>query len=323
VTATQHGNPRIVDVVLSAVEVSKCRKSHNLFSWIVAIGFHAIVLLLAVQTRTSLETWSARMAALIHRDLSSEIPVEIDIPTSVLPHHNTDSPIQTAPSADQADIAQQSVPPPPTSKTVSSNLQTKPSHSEKEILSKSRIAGTTTHRRKPAPQPHQSVDHSSNKQSDDIADFTNQKIIPDTLTNKIPSLGNIAVDSNAIATESNTGTLGIGKPKPDNHQSTGKGRGGLSRGNLSQSVRLSQSAWKCAWPQAALSQDIYQQSVTIRVHVDHHGKVLRATTLSDPGFGFAPAAIRCAKRTRFIPARDTNGNRVPALSPPIRVRFVR
>ena len=93
--------------------------------------------------------------------------------------------------------------------------------------------------------------------------------------------------------------------------------------DLSQPVSLDEQQWQCAWPPEADSAEIDRYAVVIRVTVKPDGSVSRVDTLSDPGFGFAAAARACALRTRFQPARDKNGERVAAVSPPIRVRFTR
>jgi protein TonB len=61
----------------------------------------------------------------------------------------------------------------------------------------------------------------------------------------------------------------------------------------------------------------------IRVVVDANGKVESAEIVSDAGHGFGAAAIACALRTHFTPARAADGNPIRAQSPPIRVRFTR
>ena len=61
----------------------------------------------------------------------------------------------------------------------------------------------------------------------------------------------------------------------------------------------------------------------VQVTVQLDGRVRAATLLNDPGHGFGPAAIACALRTRFEPARDREGKPIAALSPPVRVRFTR
>jgi protein TonB len=91
----------------------------------------------------------------------------------------------------------------------------------------------------------------------------------------------------------------------------------------SSSVALEHANWSCPWPAAADAEQINEQTVVIRVVVSATGKVESAELVSDSGHGFGPAAIACALRTRFTPARDFEGNAVRAQSPPIRVRFTR
>jgi protein TonB len=50
-------------------------------AWLLALGVHLVLWYAASQTEPSLEIWSARMAALIHEDLSEQAPVEIETPS--------------------------------------------------------------------------------------------------------------------------------------------------------------------------------------------------------------------------------------------------
>lgn len=100
----------------------------------------------------------------------------------------------------------------------------------------------------------------------------------------------------------------------------GGGRGEPSR---ARSVRLGGNEWQCDWPAAAVAEDIYEQFVVLRVVARADGNVERVTIVEDPGHGFGAAAMGCARRTRFTPARDALGAPVRATSPPIRVRFTR
>lgn len=93
--------------------------------------------------------------------------------------------------------------------------------------------------------------------------------------------------------------------------------------DASRPVALDDQQWQCPWPQQADSADINQQTVVIRVVVKPNGFAERVDVVSDPGFGFGAAARACALHTRFEPARDRQGNRIAATSPPIRVRFTR
>ena len=53
------------------------------------------------------------------------------------------------------------------------------------------------------------------------------------------------------------------------------------------------------------------------------GSVEASEVVQDPGSGFAAAALRCARATRFTPATDADGRPIRAVSPPIRVHFYR
>jgi protein TonB len=91
----------------------------------------------------------------------------------------------------------------------------------------------------------------------------------------------------------------------------------------SRPVQLDEDNWGCAWPREADAEQIDEQSVVLRVRVNPRGLVESVTLESDPGHGFGAAAVACAKKTRFSPALDPEGQAIAALSPPIRVRFTR
>jgi periplasmic protein TonB len=95
---------------------------------------------------------------------------------------------------------------------------------------------------------------------------------------------------------------------------------GLDR---SRPVALNEDSWACAWPREADSEQIDEQSVTLKVSVDAKGKVTAANLISDPGHGFGAAALACALKTRFTPALDASGKAILSISPSIRVRFMR
>lgn len=61
----------------------------------------------------------------------------------------------------------------------------------------------------------------------------------------------------------------------------------------------------------------------LRVAVDRRGRAARGEIVADPGDHFGEAALACALKTQFTPARDRNGAAIEAWSPPIRVRFYR
>jgi periplasmic protein TonB len=101
------------------------------------------------------------------------------------------------------------------------------------------------------------------------------------------------------------------------------GGGGAAVASRARAVSLDQDAWNCPWPAEADARQVDQQTVILRVAVRPDGRAERVELLSDPGFGFGPAARLCALATRFEAARDAAGQAMAALSPPIRVHFFR
>jgi len=96
-----------------------------------------------------------------------------------------------------------------------------------------------------------------------------------------------------------------------------------SEPDRSSPVTLEGDEWQCAWPREAEAEQIDEQAVVLRVVVRADGRAESASLVSDPGHGFGQAAVACARRTRFTPARDVRGQPVKAQSRPIRVRFTR
>jgi protein TonB len=88
-------------------------------------------------------------------------------------------------------------------------------------------------------------------------------------------------------------------------------------------VSLASQNWSCPWPREADAEQIDEVTVTIRVVVSADGAAESVTVLSDPGHGFGAAALACALRTHFTPARNHIGRPVRATSPPILVKFTR
>jgi protein TonB len=98
---------------------------------------------------------------------------------------------------------------------------------------------------------------------------------------------------------------------------------GSGSGDRSGGVSLDDRSWACPWPREADALQIDEQTVIIEVVVDPDGTVTSAIVVSDPGHGFGPAAIACALRTRFTPARDRAGRPIRAQAPSVVVRFTR
>ncbi|MEY2937394.1 MAG: hypothetical protein RL033_8143 [Pseudomonadota bacterium] len=93
--------------------------------------------------------------------------------------------------------------------------------------------------------------------------------------------------------------------------------------SLAQPVRLEVRDWTCPWPEQADLLAVDEERVVLKVDVDVDGRVSAASVLTDPGYGFGAAALRCARQHRFLPATDIAGRPIAASSPPIRVRFSR
>jgi len=134
-------------------------------------------------------------------------------------------------------------------------------------------------------------------------------------------------DTLVVASTGNPGTASADGPGAG----TGPGRGPAAdrespspgAGDRSGGVSLAHHDWACPWPHEADNQQIDEQTVVIQVVVGPDGSVESATLLSDPGHGFGQAAIACALRTRFTPARDREGRPTRATSPAVLVRFTR
>ncbi|WP_342374000.1 TonB family protein [Myxococcus stipitatus] len=94
-------------------------------------------------------------------------------------------------------------------------------------------------------------------------------------------------------------------------------------GSQARAIQLSARNWSCPWPKEADALRIDNQTVVLRVAVDAEGEVTSTDLVSDPGHGFGQAALACARKARFDTALDREGRPIAAVSPPIRVRFVR
>jgi len=90
----------------------------------------------------------------------------------------------------------------------------------------------------------------------------------------------------------------------------------------SRRLALADRDWSCPWPAAADDAKIDRQSVVLQVVVDARGKALTARATKDPGFGFGAAAVACALRARYAPARDREGVSIRAESP-LQLEFFR
>lgn len=80
--------------------------------------------------------------------------------------------------------------------------------------------------------------------------------------------------------------------------------------------------WDCPFPPEADLEGIDRAVVSLRVDLTATGEVLAARATTDPGFGFARVATRCALSKRWAAALDRRGNPVAATTV-VTVRFDR
>ncbi|MFW6067054.1 MAG: TonB family protein [Myxococcota bacterium] len=258
--------------------------------WLVALSLHAVVIALSLRVEPSLETWSARMAAAVHQELADSAPVTIEEPP---PAPAVEEPEEADPAAEEAPAE-----PPPEKGRPAPSPPAKaaaPREAEDEPEMAPSAAGEVI---------------AAEADPDAPVDMTEHTIV--TGSARAYAGGATAAD----------GRSNVAVP-PSAAGGDGESTGAARAGSAAHPVRLDPANWECAWPEDAVAMDIYEQTVVLRVVVRADGRAESVRVLDDPGHGFAEAAARCAKRTRFTPARDAGGRPVRATSPPIRVRFER
>lgn len=76
---------------------------------------------------------------------------------------------------------------------------------------------------------------------------------------------------------------------------------------MSRRVRPLKRQWSCPFPAEADLEQINYQQVPVRVVVTSSGRARSTKATKDPGYGFARAAQRCAKRHRYAPELNRLG----------------
>jgi len=228
------------------------------------------------------------MAALIRKDLVARAPVAIEEPPPPAPE----------PQPEPEPVAAREPPP----------------HSERELRASSRPETPPTPRATPPRQAAPPAE--SGRIIAEEAETTG----PVDLTDKTFVTGTASAYVGGASAHAGTNRDAVPGGLVDQGAAPTATPGRPSR---ARTVQLDESEWRCDWPASAVAEDIYEQFVVLRVVVRVDGTVEQATLLSDPGHGFGGAAVECARRTRFSPARDAGGEVIRATSPPIRVRFTR
>ena len=252
-------------------------------AWMIGLASHVVLLGLALQSEPSLENWAARMAALIHEDLASHAPVLID-PTPEPEEVPEPEPVPAAPDP----VPAPEPVPPPAPEPVP-------------------LPEPSTELAPPEPAASGAILAASPPESAPL-DFTDDTFVTGTATSYAGGVSAASGTSTSAVRDTNARPNGL-------RRSRNRSR--------ARPVQLAGDEWDCAWPQEAVSEDIFEQHVTLKVQVSAAGTVSRVTLLSDPGLGFGPAAELCASEMRFSAARNEEGQPIDAQSPPIRVRFTR
>lgn len=261
----------------------RARWREHAVAWLFALGVHLVLLVAANHAEPVLETWSVQMAGLIHEDLAAQSQVTIELPPE--PDPVAPPVAEPAGSAPRPAIRRE-----PRAEAV---------HSP-----------TPPPDRQPAPPAEAGRIVASETEDLGLVDFTDRTFVAGTAS--------VYVGGASARNGTNQTPVPEGAVARNASPSANPGRFSLAR-----PVQLSGNEWRCDWPEAAVARDIYEQFVVLRVVVRAEGTVERVSVVDDPGYGFGAAATVCARRTRFTPARDGNGQSVRATSPPIRVRFTR
>ncbi len=248
-----------------------------------AIGLHTVLGALALGVEPSLESWSSALALRVHTELSREGIIELPEP----PRPAAEKPPQEPPE------------PPP-----------------------ERVPGPNPPARSAAPARPARAEPPPPARAGRILAHEPDPLAPVDMTASTFVVGEAAAYAGGVTTARGTNETAVrshdvapppAAPSP------------LSAGEPDRSapVGLPTGRWSCPWPTEADDADINEQTVVIRVDVRPDGTVASATLVDDPGHGFGTAALACARRARFTPARDERGQPIASRSPPVRVRFHR
>ena len=258
--------------------------------WAIALAVHGLFILSANGSEPSLETWGARVAAEIHNDLAAVAATEV-IPVEPAAEPEASEP-EPAPAAEE----------PPAPRPRARTTTTTPSPESPATPAAAQAA-----------QAAQAAEVVTAPEPSGPVDFTDNTFVSGT------AMAYAGGTTASEGTSAEAVTAPVVSTSPDAEGNTSDESAASSQ---ARPVQLAAGAWRCAWPRTA-PDDMYEQSVTLRVVVGADGAVESARVVRDPGNGFGAAAVACARRTRFVSALDADGEPIRATSPPIRVRFTR
>lgn len=317
-TASGPGSRELFETVLgpSSAPTGSARRIGHGVGWGIAVAAHVVLLLLASRTEPSLENWAAEIAASIHADLAAAAPVVIDPPAQPPPpmvaeQETAPEPPEQAPPVEPAEPAAAEPPPrtPPPSAPPETERRAEPAPVE----------------RPPAEPAQAGTVMTADPANDAPVDLTDNTFITGTGSHyaggasSADGTGQVPVDLTELAVVGTPGATVAPPQSGDAGQTEPRRR----QRSAARPVQLRGGEWRCDWPEQAIAEDIYEQSVVVRVVVNVDGEVVDTIIVDDPGFGFGAAAATCARARRFSPARDDDGAPIQATSPAIRVRFTR
>jgi protein TonB len=270
---------------------------------------HGAVFLVTYWVELSLESWSARVAARLHQELARENEVDLTL-TAAKPPEGAPPPAAKA----------QPPPPQPEEPPAKATPVEREPEEEPPATRAPAVAGKTVVAEPTAPD-------------DQVADFSLSQgagemyaggVTTGAGTSQTAVRGPV-VDASAQPRES----VRAARPNPKARAlpvDAGAPRSPppVAEGpDLSRPVGLLNPRWSCPWPREADDERIDAQTVMLRLTVDAQGHVEAARVVKEPGHGFGPAAVACARRTRFVAARDRGGKPVRAEGALVRVQFSR
>jgi protein TonB len=293
---------RIVALVFDRPEVHPVKR--GAIAVVVAVGVHAAAWTWALLAETSLETWSAQVAARVHAELTREEVIDLPEPPRKAPEKAPAAPpplLESQPEpASPAERVAEPEPEPPAAKPPAPP----PAPTE---------AGRVVAREgPPGPVDLTGFDIVSGEAKIYAGGATVAGGVKIEREVPVPVVERrrrrpAAAPEPALEKRDGGAAAPVAPPPPDR----------------SRPVRLEGTEWRCPWPREADAEAIDEQVVVIRVVVRPDGTAESPEVLEDPGYGFGPAAAACALKTRFEPALDRQGRPIRAPSPPIRVRFTR
>ena len=301
------GSPRVAGRIVAEVFGRKNAPPRGawLATWSMALALHAGLWFWSRSTAPGLETWSANLAMKVHNQLAREEVMELAPPPPVQAPEPPPPPrpIEQAPRP-QAAVAKAPPRPRPSAKSPSDASAPRSLARAGQVIAR-------------ATQPGETVD---------LTGF-------DLVTGEARSYAGGLTATGGTSREAVHELPAVaplrpverGSPKPTARPQSELPPPPLAPAgpDRSSQVSLLEGEWQCPWPKEADEEQIDEQVVTLRVKVRDDGTVEEAWLLQDPGRGFGQAALSCARRTRFNPARDREGNPIRSLSPPIRVHFTR